>query len=130
MALTDIILIYFKRFLKVSSLLFIILTLLSSKVLAGVTFVDSFSVSSQDTIPTGLAFNTDGTKMFVLGASGDDVNEYTLTTGFDVSTASFVDSFDVSSQETQPYGLAFNTDGTKMFVVGGHGDDVNEYSLV
>ena len=62
MGLTDIIVIYFKRFLKVSSLLFIILTLLSSKVLAGVTFVDSFSVSSQDTIPTGLAFNTDGTK--------------------------------------------------------------------
>ena len=67
--------------------------------------------------------------MFVVGNIGDDVNEYTLTTGFDVSTASFVDSFDVSSQETNPFGLAFNTDGTKMFVVGYTGDDVNEYTL-
>ena len=31
--------------------------------------------------------------MFVIGGAGDDVNEYTLTTGFDVSTASFVDRF-------------------------------------
>ena len=93
------------------------------------TFVHSFSVSSQDIAPYGLAFNTDGTKMFVVGTIGDDVNEYTLSTGFDVSTASFVDSFSVSSQEAVPVGLAFNTDGTKMFVVGHEGDDVTEYSL-
>jgi SpoU rRNA methylase family enzyme len=93
------------------------------------SFVDSFSVSAQETNPTGLAFSTDGTKMFVLGETGDDVNEYTLSTGFDVSTASFVDSFSVSGQETSPYGLAFSTDGTKMFIVGEGGDDVNEYTL-
>jgi methionine-rich copper-binding protein CopC len=31
-----------------------------------------------------VAFNSDGTKMFIVGWDGDDVNEYTLTTGFDV----------------------------------------------
>jgi DNA-binding beta-propeller fold protein YncE len=93
------------------------------------TFVDSFSVSAQDTIPVGIAFNTDGTKMFVVGQTGDDVNEYTLSTGFDVSTASFVDSFSVSAQETSPTGIAFNNNGTKMFIVGTDGDDVNEYNL-
>ena len=93
------------------------------------SFVDGFSVSSQESSPQGLAFNTDGTKMFVTGDNGDDVNEYTLTTGFDVSTASFVDSFSVSSQETFPSGLAFNADGTKMFIIGKTGDDVNEYTL-
>ena len=93
------------------------------------SFVDSFDVSGQDSSPQALAFNSDGTKMFVLGKTADDVNEYTLSTGFDVTTASFVDSFDVSGQETQPTGLAFNADGTKMFVVGVVGDDVNEYSI-
>ncbi len=96
---------------------------------AGASFVDRFSVLSQDSGPDSLAFSTDGTKMFVLGATGDDVNEYTLSTGFDVSTASFVDRFSVSSQDTNPRGLAFNTDGTKMFVTGNNGDDVNEYTL-
>ena len=88
----------------------------NSNVAAGASFVDSFDISSQETVPTGLAFNTDGTKMFVLGQNVDDVNEYTLSNGFDVSTASFVDSFSVSSQEISPSGIAFNTDGTKMFV--------------
>ena len=45
---------------------------------------------------------TYGKKMFVLGAIGDDVNEYTLGTAFDVSSASFVDSFSVASQENNP----------------------------
>jgi hypothetical protein len=93
------------------------------------TFVDAFSVASQDTSPVGIAFSTNGTKMFIVGLDGVDVNEYTLSTGFDVSTATFVDSFSVSSQDNDPQGIAFNTDGTKMFIVGGAGQDVNEYTL-
>ena len=93
------------------------------------SFVDSFDISSQDDSPTGLAFNNDGTKMFVAGNSGNDINEYTLSTGFDVSTASFVDSFSVASQDTTPNGLSFNSDGTKMYVVGNQGNDINEYDL-
>ncbi len=33
----------------------------------------SFSVNAQESSPTGLAFNTDGTKMFICGYVGDDV---------------------------------------------------------
>ena len=82
MGLTNITLFILKRFLKVSSFLFFALTLLSSQAFAGVTFVDSFSVSVQSHFPTGLAFSSDGTKMFVMGASGGDVNEYTLSKAF------------------------------------------------
>ena len=67
--------------------------------------------------------------MFITGQTGDDVNEYTLTTGFDVSTATFVDSFDVSSKENNTFGLAFNFYGTKMYVTGWTGDAINEYTL-
>ena len=92
-------------------------------------FTDSFSVAAQDIFPRGVAFNNDGTKMFVAGSNGDDLNEYACTTGFDVSTCSFTDSFDISNEETGSKGIAFNTDGTKMFVIGSVGDDVNEYTL-
>ena len=88
-----------------------------------------FSVSAQDTFPEAIAFNTDGTKMFILGSAGLDVNEYTLTTGFNVSTASYSQNFSVSAQDSNPKGLAFNNDGTKMYVVGNNGQDVNEYAL-
>jgi len=92
-------------------------------------FLQSFSIAAQEIYPRGIAFNTDGTKMFVSGANGQDVNEYGLSTGFDVSSASFVDSFSVAAQGSNPEGLAFNADGTKMFVIGGVGNYVNEYTL-
>ena len=93
------------------------------------SFVDSFSISAQGADPKNIAFNTDGTKMFIVELAGQDVNEYTLSSGFDVSTASFVDSFSVASEETQPHGITFNADGTVMFIVGFTGDDVNKYNL-
>jgi hypothetical protein len=89
----------------------------------------SFDVSSQDTSPQDLSFNTDGTKMFVVGDTNDSVYEYSLSTGFDVSTASYTRLYSVASQDTSPRGLVFNSDGTKMFFVGVQNADVYEYSL-
>ena len=93
------------------------------------TFVDSFSVSTQLDVPQAMAFNNDGTKMFVVGSDDDDVEEYILTSPFDVSTAGFVDAFNVRSQEQVPNGMWFDPSGTKMFILGSDGDDVNIYRL-
>ena len=97
------------------------------------SYDSSFVTQSQDTSPQGIAFSNDGKKMFVAGDTGDDINEYTLSTGFDVSTASFVGSFDVSSQGTTPTGITFNNDGTKMFITDQSGTpgthSVDEYTL-
>jgi DNA-binding beta-propeller fold protein YncE len=86
--------------------------------ISSAVYSQNFSVAAQETAPSGMAFNNNGTKMFITGATGDDVNEYTLETGFDVSTAYFVDSFSVASQDTYPTGIAFNNDGSKMYIVG------------
>jgi uncharacterized protein with beta-barrel porin domain len=120
---------FLKKILIIFKINLLVITLFTSSAQATTSFVDSFSISAQETAAQGIAFNNDGTKMFVVGSTGDDVNEYTLTTGFDVSSASFVDSFSVSDQESFPQGIAFNNDGTKMFVVGSTGNDVNEYTL-
>jgi hypothetical protein len=93
------------------------------------SFVDSFSVATQETIPIGIAFSKSGDKMFVVGDAGNDVNEYTLTTAWDVSTASFVDSFSVNSQEATPQDIWFDSSGKTMFILGKAGDDVNVYKL-
>ena len=93
------------------------------------TFVDATSIRSQEVDPRGMAFSSNGTKMFVIGIAGKDVNEYTLSAPFDASTRTFVDATSISEQETIPTGIAFSSDGTKMFVIGDEGDDVNEYTL-
>ena len=96
---------------------------------ATASYLQNFSVAAQEASPTGLFFKPDGTKMYVIGASGDDVNEYSLSTPWDVSTATYVRVFSVAGQETVPEALFFKSDGTKMYIIGQVGDDVNEYSL-
>ena len=93
------------------------------------SFVDATDIDEQDSFPVGIAFSNNGTKMFILGAIGNDVNEYDLSSPFDASTLSFVDDTGIGGQETNPRGIAFSNDGTKMFIVGTTGDDVNEYDL-
>ncbi|MDP2654944.1 MAG: DUF2341 domain-containing protein, partial [bacterium] len=90
----------------------------------------SFDVNAQEIRPTGLFFKPDGTKMYVVGFNTDDVEQYSLSTAWDVSTASYDNAnFRVATQEASPYGLFFKPDGTKMYVVGVDTDDVEQYSL-
>jgi DNA-binding beta-propeller fold protein YncE len=89
----------------------------------------NFSVAGQEPSPTSLFFKDDGTRMYVLGQTGRAVNEYSLSTAWNVSTASYVRNFSVSAQDTIPRGLYISPDGTRMYVVGDAGNDVNQYSL-
>jgi DNA-binding beta-propeller fold protein YncE len=89
----------------------------------------SFSVSSQDISPRDVELNPDGTKMYVLGVVNNKVFQYSLSTAFDISTASYDSvSFSVGSQDASPLGLAFSTDGTKMYLVGNSNDTIYQYS--
>lgn len=89
----------------------------------------SFSAASQDTTPTAIVFNADGTKMYIIGQQFDTVYQYTLSTGFDLSTASYDSaSFSVASQSTGPHGLAFSNDFTKMYIIGASNGSVFQYS--
>ena len=77
-----------------------------------------------------MAFSNDGAKMFVVGDDGNDINEYTLSTPFNVTTAAFANvTFSVLEQDEAPRGMAFSNDGAKMFVVGLAGDSIYEYAL-
>lgn len=93
------------------------------------SFVDSKSVNSEDTLPAGLFFSEDGKQMYMSGRTDDEVTEYSCTTGFDVSTCSFVSSFSVVSQSTSPQGVAFSSDFTKMYIADDTGFQIDEWAL-
>lgn len=86
-------------------------------------------ISGQESAPTSVVFSRDGLKMFVLGTGNDAVQAYDLSKAFDVSTATHSGSRAVGGREANPYSIAFNFDGTKMFIMGTEGDDINEYTL-
>ena len=84
--------------------------------------------------PHQVVFNNDGTKMFIADHNSDDINYWSLTTAFDISTASLDGLYDVSSKEIRVNSVAFNNDGTRMIIAGvgnagGSQDRIHEYSL-
>lgn len=93
---------------------------------------DSFfglHVNPQDGGARTIKFNPDGTKMFMLGSSSDSVYQYTLTTGFDISTASYDNvSFSISNETLFPQGFVFNDNGTKMYILDSENRRVLQYT--
>lgn len=94
-----------------------------------IAFVRSFSVTTQDTTPNDLWFKPDGSKMYIVGSTNDRVYEYNLSTAWDISTSAFLQFFSVGIQDTNPGAVNFNSDGTRMYVLGITGLDINRYSL-
>jgi sugar lactone lactonase YvrE len=90
---------------------------------------NSFSVTAQEATPNGLFFKPDGTAMYVVGASNDRVNQYSLSTPWNVSTASFVNFISVSAQDSSSQDVFFKPDGLTMYVVGDTNNTIFQYTL-
>ncbi len=89
----------------------------------------SFDFSSQEDTPYGITFSPDGSKMYVVGKQNDSVFQYTLSSAWDISTASYDSkSLDCSTQEGSPEGVAVDTSGTRVYVIG-LGGDIYQYNL-
>ena len=92
-------------------------------------FTGTARIGNEEGTPSEIYFKDDGTKMYVTGTANDRVNEYTLSTAWNVFTATYSTFISVNAQETSPNGLAFSSDGTKMYVVGQAQDRVFQYTL-
>ena len=87
-------------------------------------------VSGEDGFITGVFFKTDGTKMYVASRTNNIVYQYSLSTAWDVSTATYDTIFkDVSAQDGDIRGLFFKSDGTKMYIIGLTNKTVYQYDL-
>jgi DNA-binding beta-propeller fold protein YncE len=92
----------------------------------------SLNVFDQNSDPRDVAISADGTKIYMTGTSGGDrVYQYTLSTPWDLATASYASkSADISSQNTDPDCAIFSPDGTKMYVLGRSGSaTIYQYTL-
>ncbi|MEX0930691.1 MAG: hypothetical protein WDZ68_00175, partial [Candidatus Paceibacterota bacterium] len=85
---------------------------------------------SDDTTPVGVAFSSDGTRMYVDGSSNDRIYQYPLSTPWDLRTVGATDAnFSVSGISPQSQDLTFSSDGLNMYVVGSTSDRVWQYPL-
>jgi len=94
---------------------------------------DSVSFTPQKSasnVPVAVLFSSDGTKMYVINSdTSSTVYQYSLSTEFDLSTASYDSiSLDVESQSQLMQAMAFTTDQTKMLLIDSTNDNVFQYS--
>ena len=79
--------------------------------------------------PIGMFFKDDGTKLFASRKVAGTIEEFSLTTAWDIST---IGTADVTKSPTEPTGydhIAFKTDGTKLYISDIGGDKVHQYAL-
>lgn len=81
-------------------------------------------VTSQQPIHYCLTFKPDGTKVYIAGLGSGLLDEYNLTTAWDISSGVYNQSFDLA---TSSEGISFNNDGSKLFVSSSN--RIREYTL-
>lgn len=92
-------------------------------------FYGSFSVEDKLTSNAySLFISSDGTKMYVGGSTTDTVEQYTLGTAWDITTAVYVQSYSVATQSTSQRKIVFNSTGTSMYVLD-ENKNVYQYTL-
>lgn len=90
----------------------------------------SFSANAQDTTGRSFEFKPDGTALYIAGATGNAVYQYTLGTPWDLNTASYASkSASTSGQTSTTRCVRFKSDGTAMFVLGTTEATIFEYTI-
>lgn len=88
------------------------------------------AVTGDDATPTGLAFSSDGLKMYIAGFSTDTIYQYPLTIAWNINSAGATNaSKSIAGEETQAQSVSFSSDGSKMYIVGRINDTVYQYPL-
>lgn len=90
----------------------------------------SKNVSSAGATPRDIHFKPDGTKLYVLGNNSRVIYQYSLSTAYDISTASYDNvSFSVSGQTSNVSGLTFSPDGSTVLISDAGTAKIYKYTL-
>lgn len=93
------------------------------------TYVQQFSVGTQETVGRGLVLSSDGSYMYITGQTSDNVYRYTLSTPWNVVTATQSQVFNVAPYDITSTGVAFDNTGSNLYVIGSTSDKVFQFNL-
>lgn len=98
--------------------------------------ITTMKVNTRVTFPTAddfysFAISDDGTNLYTVpGSANTIVQQYSLSTPWDINTASYTNSLDLTpTGETFPVGVGFSNDGQCLYVSGLTNDNVTQYNL-
>jgi hypothetical protein len=78
----------------------------------------------------GIEFLKKGSIMMLMDTGRDEILHFNLSEPWNISTASFFDTFDVSNETSQGRGLSFSSDESIMYVTGRDEEKIFQYELM
>ncbi len=90
----------------------------------------TLDISDQQKEVRGLVFINNGYAMMLMDTDRAEILQYNLSDPWDISTAVFFDTFDVSSQTRQGRGLVFSVDENIFYVTGRDEQKVFQYEII
>ena len=88
-----------------------------------------FSTAGQETNPGGAIFGDSGTKLYVIGTQSDRVQQYSVSSAYDLSsTVAHVAEANVA-HGGNPQDLVFSEDGSKLWTLDGGSDQLRYYTV-
>ena len=81
------------------------------------TLVDSKFIRTIQNAAQDIEFNSDGTIIYIIGTDGDDIDQWTLSSPYDIGSISTTASSKNINIGGDPRGLKFSNDGKKLFIV-------------
>ena len=80
------------------------------------------SITGDETKMRNIQLSSDGNFLYVGGNTGDDINKYSLTTPYNITSISLETSYSISAQTGDMRGFIFSSNFTKLYVTGDNGD--------
>ena len=93
------------------------------------SFNQYLDYSSYDARPHDVQLKSDGTKMYVMNYQEKEIEQFSLSPAYDISTASSDGTYDVSTYDPSPVGLFIDSSGSHLFVAGRNQNNIDQFSL-
>ena len=92
------------------------------------SYTTNFGIGSQDHAPSGVCFDSTGTKMYVAGEANNDIFLYNLSTAWDISSSSYSNTLlDISSRDHSVQDVFVGDNNSKIYVVGNVSNKIFQY---
>jgi len=93
-------------------------------------FAFDTSINAQDITPAGIAWNDDGSRLYETGVDGGgQIYQYTVSTPFDITSASFSTSIAPQDSNGDAHAIAWNNDGSRFYEVGKLDQKIFQYTV-
>ena len=89
--------------------------------------VYTLNISDQEEEVRGLEIIKDGTILLLMDTARKEILQYTLSVPYDLSTAEYLDAFDVSAQTDDPRGLSLSSDYSRIYITGRDNEEIYQY---